>query len=55
MKVFVGDETGLLKHVSVDKSTTVAKWGKQEKEKEILAMSFRDDTEQEVIHLPFAM
>ena len=48
MRVFLGDDTGLVKAVSVEKSSIVEKWGKQEKANEVLAMAFADAAEGEV-------
>ncbi len=47
MKVFVGDDTGLLKTVGVEKGDVVAKWGVQDRAREIVAMAFKDSSEKE--------
>lgn len=48
MRVLVGDDTGLLKSVSVEKATVVQKWAAQDRDKEIVAMAFRDASEEDV-------
>ena len=48
MKVFVADDTGLVKMVGIEKSEVVAKWGTQDRAFEIVAMAFKDNSESEV-------
>ena len=43
MRVFTGDNTGLIKESSIDTSAVVRTFGTQAKENEVLAMCFAKD------------
>ncbi len=46
MKVFVGDDTGLAKEVSVDRKAVVQKWGEQTRARQIQRMCFGDSEDE---------
>jgi hypothetical protein len=48
MKIFCGDQLGLLKEVSLDTSAVVGTYTQQSRENQVQAMSFLDNAESEV-------